>query len=135
RLAESTNRFLDTQLADARRELEDQEKQLEAFRERHGKELPTQLQTNMQALASTQLQVQSLVESIARDKDRKLMLERLYREASNEPPPTAAPRTVEGSAQAGGTAQQQLAAAEASLADLQLRYKDDHPDVRRAQRR
>ncbi|WP_291984366.1 GNVR domain-containing protein [Luteitalea sp.] len=134
-LAGATNRFLETQLADARTKLEVQEQRLEAFRQRHGQELPTQTQSNVQSLSSTQLQAQSLVESIARDRDRKQMLERLYREAASEPPPTPVAVAQAGSAPAvGATAQQQLAAARANLNGLETRYKPDHPDVVRARR-
>jgi polysaccharide chain length determinant protein (PEP-CTERM system associated) len=131
-LAGATNRFLEGQLEDARKKLESQERRLESFRELHGKELPTQMQSNMQALNNAQLQVQSLVESMARDRDRKQMLERLYREANSEPAlPVTAPNPNAGPA---GSAQQQLATAVANLAALELRYKADHPDVVRAKR-
>jgi polysaccharide chain length determinant protein (PEP-CTERM system associated) len=139
-LAQSTNVFLESQLKEARTLLEAQERRLEAFRERHGKALPTQIQSNMQAIANAQLQVQGLVESMARDKDRKLMLERLYRDAVNEPPPPAPPTPVQGAAATGnggptvGSAQQQLVAARATLAGLEQKYKADHPDVVRTRR-
>jgi polysaccharide chain length determinant protein (PEP-CTERM system associated) len=139
-LAQATDQFLESQLLEARRRLEEQERRLEAFRERHGHELPTQLQTNMQAIQSTQLQVQALVESIARDRDRKLMLERLHREAANEPPvaqvASLAPNAQQpgGATPVSGTAQQQLAAARASLAALELRLRPEHPDVVRTRR-
>lgn len=135
-LAGATNRFLETQLNDARRRLERQESRLEDFRQRHGKELPTQMLSNMNALTNAQLQAQSLVESLARDRDRKQMLERLYREAASEPPVVtpagtspAAPNTA-----LVGSAQEQLATARATLKNLTLRYKADHPDVIRAER-
>ena len=135
-LAGATNRFLETQLAEARQRLEQQEQRLETFRQRHGKELPTQMQSNMQALTNSQLQVQSLVEAAARDRDRKLMLDRLYREAAAEPPPTTPPPAAGGTAQpaVAMTAQQALATARATLANLHLRYKPDHPDVVRTER-
>lgn len=137
-LAQSTNTFLEAQLEDARKRLEVQEKKLEAFREQHGRELPTQMQSNMQAITSAQMQAQGLVESTARDRDRKLMLERLYREALNEPAPVTAGQPAQGGGAAlppaGASPQEQLAAARANLASLELRYKPDHPDVVRAKR-
>lgn len=136
-LANATNQFLETQLAESRKKLEEQERKLETFRQLHGKALPTQLQSNMQALANAQLQVQGLVEAIARDRDRKQMLERLYREVLAEPPLPVARQAQSQSdpgAPAGGTVAQQLAAARASLSSLELRYKSDHPDVARARR-
>jgi polysaccharide chain length determinant protein (PEP-CTERM system associated) len=133
-LAGATNRFLETQLAESRKELEAQERRLEAFREQHGKELPTQVTSNMNALTNAQLRVQSLVESMARDRDRKQMLERLYRDAVAEPVATPAPIPGSPATAAPLTAQQQLAAARANLAALNVRYKPDHPDVVRAER-
>jgi polysaccharide chain length determinant protein (PEP-CTERM system associated) len=138
--AQSTSSFLDVQLVETRKRLEVQERRLEAFREQHGKELPTQMQSNMQAITTTQLQVQSLVESTARDRDRKLMLERLYRDAVNEPPvaqsvlPPAGNPGSTGSAAIATSVQDQLVSARATLAALELRYTPDHPDVIRAKR-
>ncbi len=137
-LASATNAFLEGQLTEARGRLEGQEQRLEAFRQRHGKELPTQSQTNVQALSSAQMQAQSLVESVARDRDRKMMLERIYREAAAEPAapvvPAGDPRSPGGEIPAGATPQQQVVSARASLAALELRYTDNHPDVVRARR-
>ncbi|MEP7117213.1 MAG: hypothetical protein ABI880_06515 [Acidobacteriota bacterium] len=135
--AGATNRFLETQLSEARTKLEAQERVLESFRQRHGQELPTQTQSNVQSQSAAQLQAQSLVESIARDRDRKQMLERLYREAPNAPPTTPPPVVA---MQTGpgpvviSSLQQQLLSARANLASLELRYKPDHPDVARARR-
>ncbi len=146
-LAQATAQFLDGQLAEARQRLEGQEQLLKAFREQHGNELPTQVSTNMQAVTSTQMQIQSLVEALARDRDRKLMLERLYAEAQNEPlgvrPTPAAPTQAaraQGSPSAAdsipttGSFQDQLTAARDALARLELRLKPQHPDVIRTRR-
>ena len=91
-LAEATDQFLESQLNEARQKLEEQEKRVEAYRKLHGNELPTQLQSNLQAIQSMQLQIQALVEGQARDRDRKLMLERLYQDAIKEPVVSAADR-------------------------------------------
>lgn len=130
-LAKATNAFLESELALARGRLEAHEVKLEDFRQRHGKELPTQLQTNLEATRGVQLQVQSLVESIARDRDRKMMLERLYREAASDAPLTAVVRggTPGGSETASMPLARQLQAAKATLASLEARYTNDHPDL------
>lgn len=137
-LASATNEFLDTQLSDARTRLVEQESRLERFRQQHGKELPSQMMANLQTLQSTQLQVQSLVESIARDKDQKMLLDRLYRDAEGMP---IAPEPVPASAPAGAgvvsatqSPAQQLSAARALLASLEMRYQPNHPDVIRAKK-
>jgi polysaccharide chain length determinant protein (PEP-CTERM system associated) len=133
-LAEATNEFLVTQLADARRRLEAQEQKLETFRQRHAGRLPSQLQANMQHVQSLQMQVQALVETNARDRDRKMMLERIYNDMRSEPPVVAAAPPTAANANgsdtvAAGTAQQRLAAARARLAQLQLRLTAEHPDI------
>ena len=135
-LAEATNAFLETQLQQASERLDAQEQRLELFRQQHAGRLPSNLDFNMQAIQSTQMQVQSLVESLARDRDRKLMLERLYGDAVNEPTPVmpVPVNTTTGQASPNATPRQQLLAARATLAQLQQTKKPDHPDVGRAQR-
>jgi LPS O-antigen subunit length determinant protein (WzzB/FepE family) len=80
--ADETSAFLEAQLADARTRLEAHDKKFKAFRERNSGRLPTQTQTNMQAIQNTQMALQAMVESLARDRDRKLMLERLLSDAT-----------------------------------------------------
>jgi len=139
-LAEATDAFLESQLDGARQQLEATEQRLEAFRERHGNELPTQQGSNMQAIQHAQLQLQALVERMARDRDRKFMLERLYQQAAAEPPPAVPPPglpTQAGTAATAvqqGTAGQQLAAARAQLAGLERRLTPEHPDITRMKR-
>ena len=88
--ADQTSSFLEAQLADARTRLEAQEQKLKTFRERNSGRLPTQMQTNMQAIQNTQLALQAMVESLARDRDRKLMLERLLSDATADAAASAA---------------------------------------------
>jgi polysaccharide chain length determinant protein (PEP-CTERM system associated) len=141
-LAVATNEFLESQLAETRKELEAQERKLEDFRLRNAGRLPTQVDSNMQVIQSTQLSIQALVESLARDRDRKLMLERLYHDAEIElharpvtpPVQVASDKPAEGSIIAPLPPEQQLAAAKEGLARMLLRLKPEHPDVVRARR-
>jgi polysaccharide chain length determinant protein (PEP-CTERM system associated) len=138
-LAEQTNDFLAVQLAEARTQLEGQERKLEEFRQRHAGRLPSQLDFNMQAIQNTQLQLQALVESLARDRDRKLLLDRMYADASAEPLPVPAipPNTgaaVDSMATATLSVAQQLEIARANLQKLLMRLTPQHPDVVRLKR-
>jgi polysaccharide chain length determinant protein (PEP-CTERM system associated) len=137
-LAAATDQFLESQLAQARTRLESQEAKLEGFRQRHGKELPTQVQANMQVINSTQLQIQALVEAAARNRDRRLMNERIYNELAADDaapvPPVVLPSNDRGTPATAASAEQQLASARATLQQLQLRYQREHPDVQRALR-
>jgi polysaccharide chain length determinant protein (PEP-CTERM system associated) len=143
--ADQTSAFLEAQMADARSRLETQEKKLKTFRERNSGRLPTQMQTNMQAIQNTQLALQAMVESLARDRDRKQMLERLYTDAAADAPVTApaqvpstsgAPRASDSASMLlpGGTPQQRLEAARNLLAQIELRLSPKHPDVVRTKR-
>jgi polysaccharide chain length determinant protein (PEP-CTERM system associated) len=137
--ADSTNEFLEQQLAEARNRLVAHEKKMEAFRERHAGSLPSQLQTNMQAIQSWQMELQGVVSSLETDRARKAMTERLYNDAlaeqnlaSTAPPATTT--TGDPLAATNLTARQQLEAARQQLARLEQRLTAEHPDVVRTRR-
>jgi len=136
-LADGTNQFLEAQLEDARRRLIEQERKLEVYRKLHSGELPSQLEANMQAIQNAQLQIQSHVESLNRDRDRELLLQReigdLEQQAPTSDETTIQLTSVDGEL-AGVTPSQQLAAAKIALAALERRYKPEHPDVQRMKR-
>ena len=138
--AESTNEFLDSQLAEARQRLEQQEKKLEAFSQRHAGSLPSQVQTNMQAITSAQSSLQGIVSALEADRARKLMAERLYADAQADlrrvldaPAPLPPPGGAEGPATA--SPRQQLEAARQQLAQMEMRLTAEHPDIRSLKRR
>jgi polysaccharide chain length determinant protein (PEP-CTERM system associated) len=137
--ADSTNEFLDSQLAEARDRLVAQEKKLEAFRERHAGRLPSQMQTNLAAIQSMQVQLQGLTSSLESDRSRKVMSQRLYEDAVADqqavalaPPAPVAGQATENTP-AGTTVRQQLEVARQQLARLELRLTAEHPDIRRTQ--
>jgi protein tyrosine kinase modulator len=140
-LAEGTNQFLEAQLGDARRRLIDHEKKLEAYRNRFAGELPSQLTSNLQALQNFQMQMQSVFESVNRDHDRRLLLERELRDAEREIEvsvpthafPASAADTTTGPAPVATTSQH-LVAARTALEALGSRLTSAHPDVQRMQR-
>ena len=70
-LAEDTNQFLESQLDDARRRLDRAREETRGVSpQAHSGELPTQLESNLQVMQNTQMQIQALTESMARDRDR-----------------------------------------------------------------
>jgi polysaccharide chain length determinant protein (PEP-CTERM system associated) len=131
-LAEGTNEFLESQLGDARQRLIDHEKKLAAYRERYDGELPTQLQSNLQIVHNAETQLQSIIESINRDRDRKLLQERLLADA-RQPADVQATAPADSSAPGGMSAVDQLENTRNTLRDLELRLKPEHPDVVRSQ--
>lgn len=113
-LAEGTDQFLETQLEEARRKLIDNEATLTEYRRRHNGQLPTQLEANVRGVDNTEMQLQALVESLNRDRDRQLILDRSLKDADLD----GSIRAAQGAA-APLTAAQQLERAEASLEEMQ----------------
>ena len=133
-LADSTSQFLRAQLEEARRRLVEHEEKLETFRRQNAGRLPSQLQSNLQMLQTTQMQLQANAEAANRERDRLLVIEAAIAEgvnASSEVPPAVTP-SVDGTTT--GTAAQQLEAARAALRGLELRLTPQHPDIVRAKR-
>jgi polysaccharide chain length determinant protein (PEP-CTERM system associated) len=120
--AEDTNSFLESQLADARARLLEHERKLEAFRLQHSGELPSQLQANLQVIQSTQNQIQALAESINRDRDRRLLLEKSLVDSQ-----VGDGTSVETSA--GAVVVDPLDVARRELRALESRLTANHPDL------
>jgi polysaccharide chain length determinant protein (PEP-CTERM system associated) len=131
-LADSTNQFLDSQLAAAKERLIEHEKKLEAYKSQFSGELPAQVQANLQAIQNAQMQIQSLVDSIGRDRDRRSALESQLADLGVSPD-GADPRAPAAKA-VQGPVSLQLAQEQKTLDDMRLRLKPTHPDVLRQQR-
>jgi polysaccharide chain length determinant protein (PEP-CTERM system associated) len=130
-LADGTNQFLESQLEDARRRLAEHEKKVEDYRRQFAGELPSQVESNRQLIQNTQLQVQSLVESMDRDRDRRIVLERSIADTvadAKSDPPAATAADGESSAEA------ELGAARRALQASESRLTSQHPDVIRGRR-
>lgn len=132
-LADETNRFLESQLNEAKEQLIEHEKRLELYRRQHAGELPSQLESNLQALRNTQTQLQAVNESTNRAQERRLLVERQIADAQALPADVVA-SDVGPPGQVPLTTAQQLDAARAQLAANRLRYMPDHPDVRGGER-
>jgi polysaccharide chain length determinant protein (PEP-CTERM system associated) len=142
-LADGTNQFLAAQLEDARNRLIEHERRLEAYRRQHFGQLPSQLQTNLQAIQNTQLQIQTLVQSLNQDRDRRHMLERLLADSAAvelmpSGPVAAQPGSAGDASDPSGLtaapAAQQLEAARSLLRAMRLRLTPKHPDIARLER-
>jgi len=127
-LAEGTSQFLEAQLADARRRLVEDEKRVEEYRKKYAGELPSQLESNLQVIQNIQLQINTIVEALNRDKDRRALLDRQIADLESQQAPQEAPKP-----DAQSTAQQ-LELARTALSAMQARLKPEHPDIQRAKR-
>jgi polysaccharide chain length determinant protein (PEP-CTERM system associated) len=142
-LAEGTDQFLEAQLEDARSRLIDHEKKLEQFRQRNAGQLPSQVESNLQAASSLQVQIQSVLQAIDRSQERRITLERQLGELQSQTDSStvaaaaaAPPVTVGADAEppTAGSTVEQLNAARAALESARLRLRPEHPDVQRLQR-
>jgi len=140
--ADSTSRFLDAQLEDAKRRLVEQEKKLEAYRRAHAGSLPNQFASNLQMIQASQQQIVALTEATNRLRDRRLELDRqivaqqeAVQNAALAAPPVPPAAAAGQAAQAGTlTLTQQLEAKRRELEALLLRLTPEHPEVRIARR-
>lgn len=139
-LAEGTSKFLQVQLDEAKQKLIDREKQLEAYRLQHAGELPSQAVSNLQALQNARMSLQSIVDSMNRNRDRQADMERQIADllvpdgstpaiTAAAPAPTGAPGDGAGLSPA-----ERLQQAREHLTVLEGRLKPQHPDVIRQRR-
>lgn len=126
--ADSTSEFLDAQLAQAKERLIEQEKKLEEYRRAHSGQLPSQMQSNLQAIQNANTQLQAVNEATNRALERRLLIERQLADVRALPlPQPQAPAGAEA-----GTAistARQLEIAQAHLTLLLQRNTPDHPEV------
>lgn len=133
-LATSTTEFLQSQLNDSKRRLVEAEKRKAEFQRLHAGALPSEQASNLTVLHNLELQVQALLDSTNRDRDRRLFLERALADFEAEAPAPPAAAAVSAPADpaggvAGATPADQLETARKTLKSLEVRLKPEHPDV------
>jgi polysaccharide chain length determinant protein (PEP-CTERM system associated) len=127
-LAEQTDEFLSSQLLEVERQLKEREKQLEEFRRAHPGAMPANADSNQQALQNAQLQLQAVQESITRDRERQVTVQRQLADLAMAA--TMAPPAENASAQAPQTYARQLELAREAMKNLRLKLTADHPDIK-----
>jgi polysaccharide chain length determinant protein (PEP-CTERM system associated) len=127
RAAENTSAFIEAQLDDAKRRLVETEKKLESYKLRHAGQLPTNLESNLSVLRNAQTQLQSVMQTLRDEGDRRARLERdiaaLEQEVADIP-------AAAGTGAAGSSPAVQLEAMKEQLASLLRTKKDTHPEVK-----
>jgi len=129
-LSEDTTAFLENQLAEARRSLDEQEQKLRDYRGHYPGQLPEQLQGNIQILSGLQTQLQAETDSLQRSEQQRLFLQYQYRALGGA-----------GSVKASGSApvitvpelDQKIESLKAELTELTTKYTAQHPDVVKVQ--
>ena len=123
--------FIDTQLADARAKLEAQESKVEAYRQRYSNELPSMLQSSLENVRRTEVQLQNVDAALAAARAQRVALESRIADAE-APTPPGANTAGQGN---GRSISGQLDAARSQLKTLELALTPEHPDVIRQQRK
>lgn len=128
--AEGTTQFLEKQLADAKRDLDEQDAKLAAFQTQYVGQLPGQDQANFTLISALNTQLQASTQALARLEQDKAYTEAILSQQTTE---------LEA-AQAGNSAgspqqlQLQVQQLQAQLTDLQARYTPDYPDIIKVRR-
>jgi polysaccharide chain length determinant protein (PEP-CTERM system associated) len=134
-VAQSTGAFLDKQLTDARDRLNAQEQRLEAFRRQHAGELPTQLEANVAAVQTADVQLRTLQESLRLDLERQQQLERQIADLQKRGSTVLAGVPAAGGGVQPSALELELIAARNERREMDTRFKPEHPSVIRADRR
>ena len=121
--SESTTSFLQAQLADARKDLDEQEGQLKEYKTEYLGQLPEQLQSNVQILSGLQGQLSAAQQALHQAEQQKIYLDSM---ASNY---RSLASTVGTDGNTAQSTEDQLLKLRAQLADYSSRYTDNYPDV------
>lgn len=127
-----TTEFLASELEKAKRQIEQQDAQIQSFKQEHMGELPEQREANMRTLDGLRVQLQTVSLALSAANERKQLLDKAAAEARSVRP--AAPGQSQNSLPSIDP-RMRLRELEAQLAELRGRYKDEHPDVIATQRK
>ncbi len=114
-----TTQFLSKELEDARKSLEEQEGELEAFKMKHAGSTPDQVNANLQALSRLQAEVQTNSDAISRLDQERILLTQVK--------PTEVRDTASLSER--GRLLQDKRRLESELWNLKRQFTDTYPDV------
>jgi succinoglycan biosynthesis transport protein ExoP len=115
------NSFLEEQLSDAKKELDEKDREVRRYKELHTGRLPEQTPSNLAALERFQMERQNIETQLSSARQRELMLERGVADTVTTP---------SGQVVAAVDPNRDLNKAREELAVMRTRYTDEHPDVR-----
>lgn len=126
-----TTEFLNAQLEDSRKSLEEQENKVKDFKMHHLGEMPDQQPANLQTLARLQMEFQANVDGLNRLDAEKTMLLHLPESVAT----AGAEPTNPGLLSERASLEAEKNALQVQLSDLQRRYTSVHPDLVAAKER
>lgn len=122
-LAQGTTDFLSRQLEESKRNLDEQDAKMAAFKREHFGQLPGDADNNFKILMGLNSQLDANTQTINRAQQDKAFVE------SNLAAQLADWKASSQTSSSPQAIEQQLAQAQATLLQLQGRYTDDYPDV------
>lgn len=120
--AQGTADFIESQLQEAKRKLDEQDARLAEFKRRHIGQLPGKEDVSMQLLLASMAQLEATTQAISRAQSEKAYTETVlqqYLAAAKTSPDGASPQALEA----------QLRTLQSELVTLEGRYTQTHPDV------
>jgi polysaccharide chain length determinant protein (PEP-CTERM system associated) len=124
--AEGTTDFLKQQLADSKRNLDEQDAKLAAFQSKYIGKLPEQEASNTQTLTALTTQLDAATQAVSRAQQEETFLQTMIAQQPKETTPTE-PAAAGG--QTEDSLQTQLRDAITQKKELDALYTPDHPDV------
>ncbi len=121
-IANSTTDFLSRQLDQAKRNLDEQDNRLAAFKKEHFGQLPADVDNNLKILMGLTSELNAATQTLNRAQQDKSFAEAMLAQQ------TAAWKFSQASPNVP-TLQQQLVALQNQLVTLRVRYTENHPDV------
>jgi uncharacterized protein involved in exopolysaccharide biosynthesis len=133
--ANTTTQFLNDQLKAAKENIDRLDGEITKFKLENAGRLPDQLQANLQAVNTLEMQLQAINESINRDAQDKMMLETQLQNLQHESTFIGAnlEQTASREAVKNGRLIQlneRILEFETQISALRQTYKEDHPDIR-----
>jgi polysaccharide biosynthesis transport protein len=125
-LSEGTTAFLNSQLAESRAKLEEQEAKVREFKAQHLGDLPSQMESNVQILSGLQNQLQNAQRAIDGATQQKLYLDSLQQQYQSV---QASLNTGDSTVAPPDDLDKDLTEMRSSLAEARSKYTDDYPDI------
>lgn len=125
RFSQTTTTFLQTELGNARADLQAQEAKVKAFQAQHVGELPDQLQSNLQVLSGLQAQLQNNSRALNGARQQKLYLESIVQQYDS----VQSDLGNTGDTMSPSSLDKQVKDLEMQLAQERSQYTDNYPDV------
>jgi len=123
-----TTDFLNAELQDTKRQLEQKESEMGRVKSTYIMDLPESKQYHLEALTTLRNELRESQDRVSQDQQQKVMLQSML--ASSSPAVDLDPDNGEMS---GSPAHRQIEKLETSLSELRARYGSSYPDVRKIQ--